>query len=245
MASTRVGKRRRAFGLQRRAHAHADVIFAVGRGRDRVDARRVGERFDLGRQRRRGHLRHHVARLQAAAGVRNAGSPLSAGLTSRSERRSLIVASCASAIASMSAASATGAPWKLPPDTISPSSANTMGLSVAALASVSSVVRANAKRLARRAVYLRRTPQRVGVLDPPQCSCDLLMRAAFEQPADVAAEPTGRDAAARRGCGHRRGGPSRCSASIDSAAAMSAARASRSAPSTASARDGASTAACR
>ena len=30
--------------------------------------------------------------------VRNAGNPLSAGLTSRSERRSLIVASCATAM---------------------------------------------------------------------------------------------------------------------------------------------------
>ena len=51
--------------------------------------------------------------------VRNAGRPLSAGLTSRSERRSLIVASWARPRHSRSAAIATGAPWKLPPDTIS------------------------------------------------------------------------------------------------------------------------------
>ena len=42
--------------------------------------------------------------------VRNAGSPLSAGLTSRSVRRSLIAASWASAMHSRSHAMATGAP---------------------------------------------------------------------------------------------------------------------------------------
>ena len=41
-----------------------------------------------------------------------------------------------------SAAIATGAPWKLPPVTISPVSAKTIGLSVAALASISSTRRA-------------------------------------------------------------------------------------------------------
>jgi hypothetical protein len=42
--------------------------------------------------------------------VRNGGSSLSVGLTSRSERRSLMVTICATAIASKSAATATGAP---------------------------------------------------------------------------------------------------------------------------------------
>ena len=81
--------------------------------------------------------------------VRNAGSSLSAGLTSRSVRRSLMVASCAMAMASRSAAMATGAPWKLPPETISPSAANTIGLSVAALASMATISRT--KRIASRA----------------------------------------------------------------------------------------------
>ncbi len=38
---------------------------------------------------------------------------------------------------------AIGAPWKLPPDTMSPVSANTIGLSVALLSSTSSVSRTN------------------------------------------------------------------------------------------------------
>ena len=62
---------------------------------------------------------------------------------------SLIVASCASARTSRSAAIATGAPWKLPPETISPAPAKTIGLSVAALASVVNV--AATKRSASRA----------------------------------------------------------------------------------------------
>jgi hypothetical protein len=46
-------------------------------------------------------------------------------------RRSLIAPSSAAAIARRSAAIATGWPWKLPPERISPVSANTIGLSVA------------------------------------------------------------------------------------------------------------------
>ena len=40
-ASTCARELQRALRLQRGAHAHADVIFLVGRGRDRVDARRM------------------------------------------------------------------------------------------------------------------------------------------------------------------------------------------------------------
>src|SRR4029078_40671 len=49
-----------------------------------------------------------------------------------------------------SAAIAIGAPWKFPPDTMSPSAAKTIGLSVAALTSISIVAReaANAPRAA-------------------------------------------------------------------------------------------------
>ena len=59
-------------------------------------------------------------------------------------RRSLMLPSSAMAMASRSAASATGAPWKLPPESISPLSAKTMGLSVAALISMETVRVANA-----------------------------------------------------------------------------------------------------
>ena len=68
--------------------------------------------------------------------VRKAGRPESAGFTRRSMRRSLIAPSSATAMARKSAAMATGSPWKFPPESISPVSANTMGLSVAALSSI-------------------------------------------------------------------------------------------------------------
>ena len=138
--------------------------------------------------------------------VRNAGRPLSAGLTSRSERRSLIVASCATPMASRSAASATGAPWKLPPDTISPSSAKTIGLSVAALASISTTPARVGDGVARRAVHLRRAAHRVGVLHPAAVGVRVVERAAVDQPAQVggatplaAMRPGGVDARVERG----------------------------------------------
>ena len=107
----------RALGLQRGGHAHADVVLLVRGGRNRVDAGRVRQRLQLRGDRRGRHLRQHVARTcSPPSRVRNAGSPLSAGSTSRSVRRSLIVASGTIAAASRSAAMAIGAPWKLPPD---------------------------------------------------------------------------------------------------------------------------------
>ena len=75
-------------------------------------------------------------------GVRNAGRPLSAGSTSMAVRRSLIEPISHTAIASMSAAKATGSAWKLPPLRASPVSVNTSGLSDTPLASISSVVAA-------------------------------------------------------------------------------------------------------
>ncbi len=54
-------------------------------------------------------------------------------------RRSLIAPSSATAIASKSAAMATGSPWKLPPESSSPVSAKTIGLSVAAFSSMAIV----------------------------------------------------------------------------------------------------------
>ena len=168
--------------------------------------------------------------------VRNAGSPLSDGSTRRAVRRSLIVASGTSAAARKSAARASGWPWKLPPDTISPDSAKTIGLSVAALASISTTPRAN--RTASRVAPCTCGAHRIEYASctRPQCSCDLLIplprikRSMFA--ADATCPANGRAAWMRgsKGCVEPR------SASMDSAAAMSPARTSRSDAATASAR---------
>jgi hypothetical protein len=67
--------------------------------------------------------------------TRKAGRPLIAGSTSSAVRRSDMLPISASASAMPSAAKATGSAWKLPPDRISPSAANTSGLSETAFAS--------------------------------------------------------------------------------------------------------------
>ena len=69
--------------------------------------------------------------------TRNAGSRLRWGSTSRAVRRSESDPISAMASARMSAAKATGSAWKLPPESTSPESGNTSGLSVTAFASVS------------------------------------------------------------------------------------------------------------
>ena len=72
--------------------------------------------------------------------VRNAGSPPERlGLTSRSTRRSEMLASSETAIASASRANASGWPWKLPLETRSSSETRTSGLSVAELSSTETV----------------------------------------------------------------------------------------------------------
>ena len=76
--------------------------------------------------------------LSPASSTRNGGSPEKAWLVSFSMRRSAIAPSSAAPSASTSAASATGSPWKLPPETTSPSSGKTSGLSVTALSSIAS-----------------------------------------------------------------------------------------------------------
>ena len=72
-------------------------------------------------------------------GVRNAGSPDSAGSTSIAMRRSANEPISHSARAMMSAAKATGSAWKLPPESTASSSAKTKGLSETLFASISSV----------------------------------------------------------------------------------------------------------
>ena len=120
--------------------------------------------------------------LRPLSAVRNGGSPLTSALSRRSLRRSLIVARCVTAIASMSAASATGAPWKLPPETMSPSaSAKTIGLSVAAFISIASVRSTKAQGLARRAVHLRRAAHAIGVLHAAAVGMRAVDRAVGDQ----------------------------------------------------------------
>src|ERR1019366_2788711 len=74
--------------------------------------------------------------------ARKAGSPwLRSGLTRRSMRRSAMPASVVRAMAAVSKARASGAPWKLPPESTAldsePDSTNTSGLSVADPVSIS------------------------------------------------------------------------------------------------------------
>ena len=68
------------------------------------------------------------------------------------------------AIASMSAAKATGSPWKLPPDSASPCSAKISGLSETPLASIASVAAACRSEVEHGAHHLRLAAQAVGVL---------------------------------------------------------------------------------
>ena len=72
--------------------------------------------------------------------VRNGGRPSERlGLTRRSTRRSEMLASSETAIASASSPKASGCPWKFPFETTCPSSSSTSGLSVAALSSTVTV----------------------------------------------------------------------------------------------------------
>ena len=52
--------------LERRSRTHRDVIFATGRGRDRVDARGMREHLVLADERRGDVLREHEATIQSA-----------------------------------------------------------------------------------------------------------------------------------------------------------------------------------
>ena len=116
------------------------------------------------------------------------------------------------------------------------SSANTIGLSVAALASISKRASRVGEGVARRAVDLRRAAHRVGVLHAAAVLVRRVDRAACQQREQVG----GRAPLAAR-CGRAacirgsNGWSTRAGRRSISAAAMSAARASRSAPSSASA----------
>ena len=78
--------------------------------------------------------------LRPPSTVRKGGSPSErVGLTSRSTRRSEMLASSETAIARASSAKASGWPWKLPFETSRSSSRSTRGLSVAAFSSTATV----------------------------------------------------------------------------------------------------------
>ena len=98
--------------------------------------------------------------------ARNGGSPwLRAASRKRSVRRSLMAATSATTMASRSKAWASGAPWKLPTDSIRPS-ARTTGLSMADAQLAVGARLAERERIAGGAVDLGGTAQRVGVLHP-------------------------------------------------------------------------------
>ena len=61
---SRPWQQRQARGMRR----HRDMILLVGRGRDRIDARRMGALLVLGDERRGRHLREHEAGVQARLG---------------------------------------------------------------------------------------------------------------------------------------------------------------------------------
>ena len=112
-----------------------------------------------------------------------------------------------------SAAIATGAPWKLPPETMSSSPVFDEDHRVVGGGSwlrSGAACATKVERLARRAVHLRRAAQRVGVLHAAAVLVRLVDRAVGEQPADVG-RPSApvRDTDGRRGCGRRRDAPTR------------------------------------
>ena len=147
-----------------------------------------------------------------------------------------MLASSAAAMAAKSSASATGCPWKLPPEIISSRLGEDerivgrrRGLALEHAARVR-------ERVAAGAVHLRHAAQRIGVLHFAAVLVRLDDARVGEQPrASCAPTPPARGAAARPGCArsNARGVP--LSASSDSAPMMSASRAASSASRSASA----------
>ena len=207
IATTRVASSTRARGLERRAHAHADVVFPVRRRRNRVDAGRMRERLHLRGQRRGGHLRHHVARLQAAVAgqerrqvaERRIDQPIGSPLADRRElherdgeqvggdrdRRAVKVAAGDDV-------AVVGEDHRV------------VGRAVGFDRRASSRTKRSASRAA--PCTCARAAQRVGVLHRAAVLVRLVDGAAAQQAADVGRRRrAGRGAAARRGCAPRTG----------------------------------------
>ena len=105
---------------------------------------------------------------------------------------------------------ATGAPWKLPPETMSPvvgEHHRVVGRGVGLDRRASRATKR--ERVARRAVHLRRAAHRVGVLHAAAVLVRRVDRAAGSSAQMLAADAAGPDAAARRGCAPRTDGSSR------------------------------------
>ena len=162
-------------------------------------------------KRGRGDLRHHVAGLQAAVrrqerrqvAQRRIDQPVRAPLADGGELRQR--RSPAGRRPSPPARRESCRPTRS-----RRASANTIGLSVAALASMVRVVATKRERIARRAVHLRRAAQRVRVLHPAAVLVRLVDGAAVEQPPHVGRRArAGRRTAGRRGCAPRTDAPIR------------------------------------
>ena len=123
--------------------------------------------------------------LTPLSAIRKGGRPLILGSTRTARRRSAIEPISHRAIASMSAAKATGWAWKLPPE--SASSPNSSGLSLTALASISSVLRGIADQVERRAHHLRLAAEAVGILHLVAFGVRIPDLAVVEQPPEDAA----------------------------------------------------------
>ena len=122
----------------RGVRGHGDVVFLVGPGRHGVDAA-DGAAIALFSATRAAAVTCAIMKPEFSAAVLRPGRPAvrsSSGSTSIAVRRSEMLPISATASASVSAANATGSAWKLPPDSTSPCSTNSSGLSVTALASM-------------------------------------------------------------------------------------------------------------
>ena len=125
--------------------------------------------------------------LVPGSAARKAGRSREKALSSiRSVRRSAMLASSDTAIASMSPAKASGSPWKLPVDMTSPSGHDHRVVDDRAELDVDDPP-GMGEHVAHRAVHLRRAPQAVGVLDRVVALAVARdERAAGEQPPQVA-----------------------------------------------------------
>src|SRR5471030_2152948 len=125
----------------RRERRHTDVVFLIRGSRDAVDAGRMRQRFVFRRSAAAVTWAIMKPELTPGSPTRNGGRPDKVASISSAMRRSEMLPISAMASASVSAAKATGSAWKFPPETTTALSPfwKISGLSVTALASMSSV----------------------------------------------------------------------------------------------------------
>ena len=172
---------------------------------NRVDAGRMRQRLELGGERRRGDLRQHQPRLEAAvpgeerrqAAQRRVDQPLGAPLADRrqlghadrqrvgGERHRRAVEVAARHAPRRRRRRPSGCRWRRWPRS-------------------STMPAGERDGVARRAVHLRDAAHRVGVLDPAAVGVRVVERAAVDQPAQVVGRALlAGDAGGRRGCARR------------------------------------------